>query len=127
MVIVGFSALIGKPLALFLANEIATVTIVHKNSRKEDLPFYVSNADVVISAAGYPGLIKGEWIKPGAVVIDVGTAVKNGKISGDVEFRAAEKRASFITPVPGGVGKLTTLCLFENLAFLAKLKKKTSR
>ena len=125
--IVGFSALIGKPLALFLANEIATVTIVHKKSRREDLPFYVSNADILISAAGAPGLIKGEWIKPKAVVIDVSTALKKGKISGDVEFAAAKKRASFITPVPGGVGKLTTLCLFENLVFLARLKQKTSR
>lgn len=123
--IVGFSALIGKPLTLFLANEIATVTIVHIGSRKEDLRFYVEKADVLISAAGQPGLIKGDWIKPGAVVIDVGTAKKDGKISGDVEFELAKKKASFITPVPGGVGKLTTLCLFENLVFLAKSKQKS--
>ena len=120
VVMVGFSSLIGKPLTLFLANEIATVTIVHIATRKEDLPFYISNADILISAAGVPGLIKGDWIKKGAVVIDVGTAEQGGKLVGDVEFDKAKEKAAAITPVPGGVGKLTTMFLFHNLLIAAK-------
>jgi len=120
VVIVGFSSLIGKPLTLFLAKEIATVTIVHIKTKKEDLPFYITNADILISAAGVPGLIKGDWIKKGAIVIDVGTGKKGGKTVGDVEFDKAKEKAAAITPVPGGVGKLTTMFLFHNLLIAAK-------
>ncbi len=119
--IVGFSSIIGKPLSLLLGNEFATVSITHiETYNKGDLPFYVKNADILISAAGVPQLIKGEWIKEGAVVIDVGTAESAGKVTGDVEFAEAKKQAAFITPVPGGVGRLTAMCLFDNLVFLAK-------
>jgi len=124
VVIVGFSSLIGKPLTLFLANEIATVTIVHRATKKEDLPFYIAGADILISAAGVPGLIKAEWIKKGAVVIDVGTGQRDGKTVGDVEFDKAKEKAAAITPVPGGVGKLTTMFLFHNLVVAAKSQKK---
>ncbi|MCF7908841.1 MAG: bifunctional 5,10-methylenetetrahydrofolate dehydrogenase/5,10-methenyltetrahydrofolate cyclohydrolase [Candidatus Omnitrophica bacterium] len=124
VVIVGFSSLIGKPLTLFLANEIATVTIVHKATKKEDLPFYIANADILISAAGVPELIKADWIKEGAVVIDVGTGQRNGKTVGDVEFDKAKEKTLAITPVPGGVGRLTTMFLFANLVSAAKSQKK---
>lgn len=116
VVIVGFSTIIGKPLALLLAHHFATVTVTHVATYEaERLPFYIENADVVISAVGKPALIKGAWIKKGAIVIDVGTGERDGKIAGDIEFEEAAKRASFITPVPGGVGRLTTLFLFKNL------------
>ena len=119
--IVGFSPLIGKPLAFFLANEFATVSITHiVTFEKGDLPEYIKNADIVISAAGVPHLIKGDWIKKGAVVIDVGTGKKDGKLTGDVEFDVARMKAAFITPVPGGVGKLTTMFLYCNLIIAAK-------
>lgn len=121
--IVGFSLLIGKPLALLLANALATVTIAQIGTyEKGDLAECVSGADIVISAVGVPHLIKGDWIKKGAIVIDVGTGKKDGKLTGDVEFDAASKKAAFITPVPGGVGKLTTMFLYYNLIIAAKFK-----
>jgi methylenetetrahydrofolate dehydrogenase (NADP+)/methenyltetrahydrofolate cyclohydrolase len=114
--LVGFSTIIGKPLSLLLAKNFATVTITHVATYEAGkLPHHIKSADIVISAVGKPSLIKGAWIKKGAVVIDVGTAQCNGKIAGDVEFSQARKKASFITPVPGGVGKLTTAFLFKNL------------
>jgi len=114
--LVGFSSIIGKPLALLLANEFATVSIAHIGTYESgDLPFYVANADIVISAVGKPEIIKGEWIKKGTVVIDVGMGQVDGKLCGDVEFKEAKEKASFITPVPGGVGKLTPLYLYLNL------------
>lgn len=114
--IIGSSVLIGKPLSIILANRMATVSVTHiATYEKGRIPFYVSNADILVSAVGKPGLIKGEWIKEGAIVIDVGIGEKDGRLSGDVEFEAACERASFITPVPGGIGKLTTVFLFENL------------
>lgn len=123
VVIVGFSTLIGKPLFLILAREFATVTITHIATFESGrLPFYVSNADIVISAAGVTELIKADWIKNEAIVIDVGVAAKDGKIVGDVEFEAAKKKASFISPPKGGVGKLTPIFLFKNLVQAAKLQ-----
>ena len=114
--IVNNSLLIGKPLAMLLTDEFATVSITHiATSEKGDLAKFVKEADVVITAVGKPGVIKGDWIKEEAVVIDVGTATKDGKLAGDVEFDKAKESASFITPVPGGVGKLTPLFLFANL------------
>ncbi|MBU1122273.1 MAG: bifunctional 5,10-methylenetetrahydrofolate dehydrogenase/5,10-methenyltetrahydrofolate cyclohydrolase [Candidatus Omnitrophota bacterium] len=119
--IIGFSSLIGKPLALFLGDELATVSITHiATYQAGNLEDYVKGADIVISAVGKPHLIKGEWIKKGAVVIDVGTGEKNGKLTGDVEFSKARENASYITPVPGGIGRLTTMCLFHNLVVIAK-------
>lgn len=121
--IVGFSLNVGKMLALFLGNELATVSITHIGTyEKGDLPFYAKNADILISAVGKPQLIKGDWIKKGAIVIDVGTAVKNNKIIGDVEFDVAKDKAAVITPVPGGVGRLTTLFLYRNLILAYKIR-----
>jgi methylenetetrahydrofolate dehydrogenase (NADP+) / methenyltetrahydrofolate cyclohydrolase len=118
--LVGFSSIIGKPLALILADSLATVSITHiGTSEAGDLKKYIEGADIVISAAGVPELIKGEWIKEGAVVIDVGTSKQGDKLVGDVEFEKAKERAAFITPVPGGVGKLTPLNLYYNLIIAA--------
>jgi len=114
--IVGFSTLIGKPLTLILGRKLATVTITHIGTYESGkLPFYIKNSDIVVSAVGKPHIIKGEWIKKGSVVIDVGIGEFNGKVVGDIEFEKAKRRAAFITPVPGGVGKLTSLFLFKNL------------
>jgi methylenetetrahydrofolate dehydrogenase (NADP+)/methenyltetrahydrofolate cyclohydrolase len=122
--IVGFSSIIGKPLALLLANSFATVSIAHiATYEKGDLASYVKGADILISAVGEPDLIKGAWIKEGAIVIDVGTSKNGNEITGDVEFEEASRKAAIITPVPGGVGKLTTLFLYHNL-MLIRLRRK---
>lgn len=114
--IVGFSSIIGKPLALLLAEKLATINITHiATYETEKLPSYVKRADILISAVGKPQLIKGEWLKEGVIVIDVGTGEKDGKLIGDVDFENAKEKASFITPVPGGVGRLTPIFLFFNL------------
>jgi len=124
VVLVGFSSLIGKPLCLLLANALATVSITHiGTSEAGDLPEYIRAADIVISAAGVPGLIQGSWIKHGSILIDVGTGSKDGKLCGDIQFEEAKQRAAFITPVPGGVGKLTPLFLYYNVILAAKRNK----
>jgi methylenetetrahydrofolate dehydrogenase (NADP+)/methenyltetrahydrofolate cyclohydrolase len=111
-VVVGRSNIVGKPMALMLLQADATVTICH---RKSNLPFEVGMADILVAAVGVPELIKGEWLKPGAVVIDVGmNRMPDGKLKGDVEFEAAKARASAITPVPGGVGPMTIAMLMRN-------------
>ncbi|MCL4558180.1 MAG: bifunctional methylenetetrahydrofolate dehydrogenase/methenyltetrahydrofolate cyclohydrolase FolD [Deltaproteobacteria bacterium] len=118
-VIVGRSNLVGKPLALMLIAANATVTLCHTKTR--DLPGIVRQADILVAAAGRPGLVRGDWIKQGAVVIDVGiNRSPNGKLTGDVEFEQAEKRASFITPVPGGVGPMTIAMLMRNTLVAAE-------
>jgi len=122
VVIVGHSEIVGKPLALMLADKLATVTICHIGTTKAGkLAEHVQRADVLIVAVGKPGLIKGEWIKEKAIVIDVGISKVGEKIIGDVEIDAAAKRASWITPVPGGVGPLTVAMLMRNLVEAAKL------
>jgi methylenetetrahydrofolate dehydrogenase (NADP+)/methenyltetrahydrofolate cyclohydrolase len=115
VVVVGRSNIVGKPVALMCLAEHATVTICH--SRTVDLPKRVAQADVVIAAVGRPEMIQGEWIKPGAVVIDVGVnRVGEKKLVGDVDFAGASERAAAITPVPGGVGPMTiTMLLFNTL------------
>jgi methylenetetrahydrofolate dehydrogenase (NADP+)/methenyltetrahydrofolate cyclohydrolase len=116
-VVVGRGNSVGKPMALMLLQADATVTICH---RKSDLPREVGMADILVVAAGSPELVKGEWIKPGAVVIDVGNNRKaDGKLVGDVEFQAASQRASAITPVPGGVGPMTIAMLMRNTLLAA--------
>lgn len=111
-VVVGRSIIVGKPMAMLLLEADATVTICH---RKSDLAREVGQADVVVVAAGVAELVKGAWIKPGAVVVDVGmNRTAAGKLIGDVEFRSAADRASFITPVPGGVGPMTVAMLMHN-------------
>jgi len=111
-VVVGRSNIVGKPVALMLLAEHATVTICH--SRTKDLAEVVGRADVLVVAVGRPEMIKGDWIKEGAVVIDVGVNRTDDGLVGDVEFDAAAARASAITPVPGGVGPMTIAMLMEN-------------
>jgi methylenetetrahydrofolate dehydrogenase (NADP+) / methenyltetrahydrofolate cyclohydrolase len=118
-VVVGRSLLVGKPLALLLLERHATVTMCH--SRTRDLGAEIGRADVVVAAAGQAGLVQGAWIKPGAVVIDVGTnRGPDKKLVGDVEFTAAAERAGFITPVPGGVGPMTVAMLLANTVTAAE-------
>jgi len=118
-VIVGRSNIVGKPLAQLLLGAHATVTIGH--SRTRDLAAVCRDADVLIAAVGRPALVRGDWVKPGAVVIDVGTTRNEaGKLAGDVAFEEARERASFITPVPGGVGPMTIACLLENTLIAAR-------
>jgi methylenetetrahydrofolate dehydrogenase (NADP+)/methenyltetrahydrofolate cyclohydrolase len=113
VVIVGRSNIVGKPMALLCLAEHATVTICH--SRTADLPQKVAAADVVIAAVGRPEMVKGDWIKEGAVVIDVGVnRVGEKKLVGDVDFAAASEKAAAITPVPGGVGPMTITMLLYN-------------
>ncbi|MBD3246569.1 MAG: bifunctional methylenetetrahydrofolate dehydrogenase/methenyltetrahydrofolate cyclohydrolase [Candidatus Omnitrophica bacterium] len=122
--LIGFSTLIGKPLALLLGRRMATVTITHiATHERGDLPRFLQNAEIVISAAGVPELVKADWIRPEAVVIDVGTGRKDGKLCGDVEFERIQAKASAVTPVPGGVGKLTPLFLLDNAVTAARRTK----
>lgn len=112
-VVLGRSLLVGRPVALLLANADATVTMCHSKTR--DLASIVAGADIVIAAIGRPELVRGAWIREGAAVIDVGiNRTADGKLIGDVEFAAAAERASVITPVPGGVGPLTRAFLLDN-------------
>ncbi len=112
-VVVGRSNIVGKPVAMLLLEQNMTVTLCH--SRTRDLAAEVRRADVVVAAVGVPELIEGDWIKPGAVVLDVGINRKaDGKLVGDVEFYAAAEHAAWITPVPGGVGPMTIAMLLEN-------------
>ncbi|HLU66224.1 MAG TPA: bifunctional methylenetetrahydrofolate dehydrogenase/methenyltetrahydrofolate cyclohydrolase FolD [Kofleriaceae bacterium] len=119
-VVLGRSNIVGKPMAMLLTNGNATVTVCH--SRTPDLAAEVARADVVVAAIGRARMIRGEWIKPGAVVIDVGmNRDEAGKLCGDVDTVAAAARAAAITPVPGGVGPMTIASLLENLADAAEL------
>jgi len=112
-VVVGVSNHVGRPLILELLLAGCTTTGCHKFTT--DLEHQVREADIVVVAAGKPGLVRGEWIKPGAVVIDVGiNRLEDGRLVGDVEFEPAAQRASWITPVPGGVGPMTVATLMEN-------------
>jgi methylenetetrahydrofolate dehydrogenase (NADP+)/methenyltetrahydrofolate cyclohydrolase len=118
-VVVGRSNIVGKPLAQLLLAEHATVTMAH--SRTRDLDDVCRQADVLVAAVGKAGLVRGDWVKPGAVVIDVGTTRnEQGKLVGDVAFAEASERASWITPVPGGVGPMTIACLLENALLAAR-------
>ncbi|MDD5107993.1 MAG: bifunctional 5,10-methylenetetrahydrofolate dehydrogenase/5,10-methenyltetrahydrofolate cyclohydrolase [Candidatus Omnitrophica bacterium] len=121
--VVGHSEIVGKPLVLLLLEKFATVTVCHiATSKAGKLEEHVRRAEILIVAVGQPGLIKGEWIKKGAIVVDVGINRIGDKIVGDVDFEAAEKNASFITPVPGGVGPLTVAILMRNLVEATKLQ-----
>ena len=111
-VVVGRSNLVGKPVAMLLLSRHATVTLCH--SRTEDLPSVVRGGDVVVAAVGKARMIRGSWIKPGAVVIDVGINRDQGKLCGDVAFDEAMEVAGAITPVPGGVGPMTVAMLLRN-------------
>lgn len=118
-VVVGRSNLVGKPLALMLLNRDATVTVCH--SKTADLGAITRDADILVTAVGKPGLITADMVKKGAVVIDVGTTQDDdGKLAGDVDFDAVSKKASAISPVPGGVGPLTVACLLANVVDAAE-------
>ncbi len=112
-VVIGRSAVVGMPAAFLLVKEDATVTVCHRRTR--DLAGHVRRADIVVVAAGHPGLVTGEMLKPGAAVVDVGINVVDGRIVGDVDFASASMVASAITPVPGGVGPLTNALLLTHL------------
>lgn len=115
-VIVGASNIVGRPMGLELLLKGCTVTTCHRFTK--DLESFVSQADIVVVAVGKPGIVKGEWVKEGAIVIDVGiNRLDSGKLVGDVDFAAAAERANFITPVPGGVGPMTRAKLLENTLF----------
>lgn len=115
-VIVGASNIVGRPMGLELLLKGCTVTTCHRFTK--DLEGHVRQADIVVVAVGKPGIVKGEWVKDGAIVIDVGiNRLDSGKLVGDVDFDAAAERASHITPVPGGVGPMTRAKLLENTLF----------
>jgi len=115
-VVIGHSEIVGKPVSLLLLNEFVTVTTCHIGTdERGTLPDHVKGAEILVVAVGKAGLIKGAWIKEGAVVIDVGINRVGDKIVGDVEFEGAKERAAYITPVPGGVGPLTVTMLMKNV------------
>lgn len=123
-VVVGRSNIVGKPMAMLLLAANATVTIAH--SRTKDLPGVCREADVLVLAVGRAKMVTGDWVKPGAVVIDVGmNRDEAGKLCGDVDTASAAERASFITPVPGGVGPMTIACLLQNTVRAARIRKQT--
>jgi methylenetetrahydrofolate dehydrogenase (NADP+)/methenyltetrahydrofolate cyclohydrolase len=111
-VVLGRSEIVGKPVAVMLLKEDITVTVCH--SKTIDLPGHVRRADIVIAAIGKPLFVKGDWIKPGAIIIDVGINQVDGKIVGDVDFESVKSKAGFVTPVPGGVGPVTSVILMQN-------------
>jgi len=116
VVIIGHSAIVGKPLSLMMLNEMATTTVCHiGTAKKGDLPEHARKADILIVAVGRPEMVRGDWIARGAVVIDVGINRVDGRIVGDVKFSEAAERASAITPVPGGVGPVTVSILIRNV------------
>lgn len=118
-VVVGASNIVGRPMALELLLAGCTTTVTHRFTR--DLEAHIRRADLVVVATGITGLVKGEWIKEGAIIIDVGiNRQANGKLTGDVVFETACERAGWITPVPGGVGPMTRACLLENTLYAAE-------
>jgi methylenetetrahydrofolate dehydrogenase (NADP+)/methenyltetrahydrofolate cyclohydrolase len=119
-VVVGHSEIVGRPVSMLLLDRLATTTTCHVATN--DLKSHVSRADVLVVAVGKPHLIKGDWIKPGAIVIDVGINVVGGKVVGDVEFEAAKAKAGYITPVPGGVGPVTVMMVMKNTIEAFKLQ-----
>lgn len=122
-VIIGRSNIVGKPMAALLLAESCTVTIAHSKTR--DLAALCAQADILVAAVGRPGLVRGDWVKPGAIVIDVGINRIDGeagksRLTGDVDFAEASQQAGYITPVPGGVGPMTIACLLANTLQAAK-------
>jgi len=118
-VVVGASNIVGRPMSLELLLAGCTVTTCHRFT--QNLEQHVNRADILVVAVGKPGIVKGQWIKPGAIVIDVGTnRTKEGKLVGDIDFETAQKQASWITPVPGGVGPMTVASLLQNTLQAAK-------
>ena len=125
VVIIGHSVIVGKPLSLMMLNETATTTVCHiGTSEKGDIVSHAKEADVLVVAVGKPEMVKGDWIKPGAIVIDVGINHVGDKIVGDVDFSQAKEKASVITPVPGGVGPITVAILMRNVSRAFKKQNK---
>ena len=127
VVIIGHSAIVGKPLSMMMLNEMATTTVCHIGTHeKGDLISHIGKADVLVVAVGKAEMVKGAWIKPGAVVVDVGINKVAGGVVGDVEFDEAAEKASLITPVPGGVGPVTVSVLMRNVlrAYLKNVARK---
>jgi methylenetetrahydrofolate dehydrogenase (NADP+)/methenyltetrahydrofolate cyclohydrolase len=124
-VVVGRSAVVGMPAAFLLVRENATVTVCH--SRTRDLARHVKDAEILVVAAGHPGLIRGEMLRRGVVVVDVGINVVDGALVGDVDFESARRVASAITPVPGGVGPLTNALLLAHLVRAARRQEEVAR
>jgi methylenetetrahydrofolate dehydrogenase (NADP+)/methenyltetrahydrofolate cyclohydrolase len=120
-VVVGASNIVGRPMALELLTEDCTVTICH--SKTKDLAQHISCADLLVAAIGHPGVIKSEWLKPGVIVVDVGmNRLDDGRLVGDIDFDSAKQKASWITPVPGGVGPMTVATLLQNTYYSYSLK-----
>lgn len=127
-VIVGHSEIVGKPLSMMLLKKFATTTVCHiATGERGILHEHVKRGEILVVAVGKAGLIKGDWVREGAIVVDVGINKVGDKIVGDIEFDGASKRASFITPVPGGVGPLTTAVLMRNTIelFRSQMQKRT--
>lgn len=120
IVIVGGGRLVGRPISIWLANEGITATTI--SSPIPNLFYFTKNADILISGAGSPGLIRGSMVKEKSVIVDVGIVKKRGKLTGDVDFKSVVKKASFITPVPGGLGPMTVAMVIQNLIVLNKIK-----
>jgi len=118
VVVIGAGRLVGFPLAIQLLKEKATLSVL--NEFTKDAPSFIKKANILISGVGKPNLIKGDMVKRGVVIIDAGCSMKKGKLVGDVDFKEVSKKASYITPVPGGVGPMTVACLLENLVKLNK-------
>jgi len=118
VVVIGAGRLVGFPLAIQLLKEKATLSVL--NEFTKDAPSFIKKANILISGVGKPNLIRGDMVKKGAVIIDAGCSMKKGKLVGDVDFKEVSKKASYITPVPGGVGPMTVACLLENLVKLNK-------
>ncbi len=122
-VVIGHSEIVGRPVTMLLLDQLATTTVCHVGTTAAGrLVEHVRRAEILVVAVGRPRLIKGEWIRPGAIVIDVGINVVAGHVVGDVEFDEAAKRAAFITPVPGGVGPVTVVMVMRNLVEAFKLQ-----
>lgn len=118
IVIVGAGRLVGYPLALWFLRQKSTVSVLNKYTK--DFFSFIKKADILISGVGKPNLIRGNMVKKGVIIIDAGTSMKNGKLVGDVDFNNVSRKASYITPVPGGVGPMTVACLIENLIAINK-------
>lgn len=125
MVIVGRGETVGKPLVFMALAENATVTVCH--TKTKDIGYHTRQADIIVSAVGRPGLITAEMVKPGAVVVDAGISEVDGQITGDVDFEKVKEVAGAITPVPGGVGSLTTVLMLKNLVRGIHLQEKARK
>lgn len=124
--VAGASNLVGRPMALELLLVGCTVTVCHRFTPPEKLVEHIGRAEILISAIGKPGILMGEWIRPGAIVIDVGIArLPDGKIRGDIEFETAKEKAAWISPVPGGVGPMTVATLMQNTLSAQEMREQT--